>query len=59
MKLELSENLTIAKYNVFLVLFTIFHFDLEKFISRNCKYIFFFQKIVHLGGNTSKNIFVL
>ena len=24
----------------FLVLFTIFHFDLEKFISENCKYIF-------------------
>ena len=32
-----------------LVLFTIFHFDLEKFISKNCKYIFFYQKFVHLG----------
>ena len=34
---------------VFLVLFTIFHFDLEKFISINCKYIFFYQKCVHYG----------
>ena len=33
---------------VFLVLFTIFHFDLEKFISKNCKYIiFFYQTFVH------------
>ena len=35
----------------FLVLFTIFHFDLENFISKNCKYIFFYQKFVHLGRN--------
>ena len=39
---------------VFLLLFTIFHFDLEKFISKNCKYICFYQKFVHLGENTSK-----
>ena len=39
---------------VFLVLFTFFYFDLENFISKHCKYIFFFQKIVHLGENTSK-----
>ena len=39
---------------VFLVLFTIFHFDLEKFISKKCKYIFFCQKCVHLGESTSK-----
>ena len=39
---------------VFLVLFTIFHFDLEKFISKNCQYIFFYQKFVHLGEKTSK-----
>ena len=32
----------------------IFHFDLEKFIRKNCKYIFFYQKFVHLGKNTSK-----
>ena len=38
---------------VFLVLFTIFHFYHEKFISKNCKYIFFYQKFVHLGENTS------
>ena len=31
-----------------------FHFDLEKFISKNCKLIFFYQKFVHLGENTSK-----
>ena len=34
---------------VFLVLFTIFHFDLEKLISKNCKYTFFHQKFLHLG----------
>ena len=39
---------------VFLVLFTICHFDLEMFISKNCKYIFFYLKFVHLGENTSK-----
>ena len=38
---------------VFLVLFTIFHFDLEKFLSKNCKYIFFYHKFVYLGENTS------
>ena len=31
-----------------------FHFDLEKFAGKNCKYIFFYQKSVHLGENTSK-----
>ena len=31
----------------------LFHFDLAKFISKNCKYIFFYQKFVHLGENTS------
>ena len=31
-----------------------FHFDLEKFISKNCKYIFFYQKFAHFGVNTSK-----
>ena len=31
-----------------------FQFDLEKFISKNCNYIFFNQKFVHLGKNTSK-----
>ena len=39
---------------LFLVLFTIYNFDLHKFISKNCKYIFFYQKFVHLGENTSK-----
>ena len=38
---------------VFLVSFTNFHFTLEKFISKNCKYIFFYQKFVHLGENIS------
>ena len=44
----------LAQIYVFLVLFTSFHFDLEKFISKNCKYIFFYQKFVHLGENTSR-----
>ena len=39
---------------VFLVLFTDFHFHLVKFISKNCKYIFFYQKFVHLGETASK-----
>ena len=39
---------------VFLVLFTIFHFDLEKFPSKTCKYILFNQKFVHFGVTTSK-----
>ena len=38
---------------VFLILFTIFHFDPEKFKSKNCKYIFFYQKFAHLGENTT------
>ena len=39
---------------VFLVLFIFFHFDLEAIISKNCKYIFFYQKFVHYGENTSE-----
>ena len=39
---------------IFLVLLIIFHFDLEKFVSKNCKYAFFNQKFVYLGENTSK-----
>ena len=34
---------------VILVLFKKFHFDLEKFKSKNCKFIFLYQKFVHLG----------
>ena len=45
----------LTKINVFLVLLTMFHFDPEKFISKNCKYIFFYQKFVNLGENTSIN----
>ena len=37
---------------VFLVLFTIFHFDHEKFVSINCNNIFSYQKFVHLGEIT-------
>ena len=37
---------------VFLVLFTIFAFDLETFISKNWKNILFYQKFVHLSENT-------
>ena len=44
----------LTQINIFLVLFTIFHFDLEKFINKNCTYIFFKQKCVHFGENTSK-----
>ena len=47
-------SILIQIYYVFLVLFRIFHLDLEKFLSKNCKYIFFYQKFVHLGENTSK-----
>ena len=36
-------------YYVFLVLFTVFQFDLEKFISKNCKYIFFYQNFCTFG----------
>ena len=39
---------------VFLASFTIFNFDLEKFISKNCKYIFFSRNVYILGENTSK-----
>ena len=46
----LPEMLTLIY--VFLVLFTICHFDIEK-SSKKCKYsIFFYQKFVHLGDNT-------
>ena len=38
---------------VFLVLFTIFDLYHEKFIRKNSKHIFFYQKNVHLGKNTS------
>ena len=38
---------------VCLVLLTIFYFYHEKFISKNCKNIFFYQKFVHLGKTTS------
>ena len=37
---------------VFLVSFTIFDFYHEKFISTNCKNIFFYQKFVHFAKNT-------
>ena len=37
---------------VFLVLCTIFHFDIEKFISKNLQIYNFLH--VHLGENTSK-----
>ena len=37
---------------VFLVLFTILAFDLEKGISKNWTNIVFYQKFVHLGENT-------
>ena len=36
---------------VCLVLFTIFAFDLETFISKNWKNILFYQKFIHLGEN--------
>ena len=38
---------------VFLVLFTKFHFDLGKLISKNCNYIFFYKRFVHFGEYTS------
>ena len=44
---------TLTQMYVYLVLFTIFDFYHEKFISTNCKNIFFYQKFVHLGENTS------
>ena len=44
----------ITQIYVFLVLFTIFHFDLEKFISKNCKYIYFSTRNLYIfGENTS------
>ena len=45
----------LTKIYEFLVIFTILHFDLEKVISKNCKYIFFYQKFAHLGEKASKN----
>ena len=30
-----------------------FTFNHEMFISKTCKYVFFYQKFVHLGKNTS------
>ena len=42
----------LTQINLFLILFTIFAFDLEKFISKNWKNICFYQKFVHLGENT-------
>ena len=39
---------------VFLVLFTLFYFDLEKFIYKNCKYIIFYHNLYILGEKTSK-----
>ena len=43
----------LAQIYVFLVLFTILHFGLEKIIGKNCKCIFFYQKFGHLDKNTS------
>ena len=45
---------SLTQIYVFLVLVTIFYFDLERFISKNCKYIFFYQQFVYLGENTFK-----
>ena len=44
-KLQLSVYILRSIY-VFLVLFTIIHFDLEKFASKNYKNIYFYQKFV-------------
>ena len=41
-----------AQMYVLLVLFTIFAFYHEIFLSQNCKKIFFYQKYVYLGENT-------
>ena len=41
------------KYYVFLVLFIIFQFDVEQFISKNCKYIFSTGNLYILGENSS------
>ena len=41
---------------VFLVLFTIFQFELEKFKRKNCKYIYFYQKFVQLVENTLQKL---
>ena len=37
----------------FLVLLNFFQLEFEKFLSKNCKYIFFYQKFVHLDVNIS------
>ena len=44
----------LTKIYVFLVLFTSSHFNLEMFISINCKCIFFTRNLYILGENTSK-----
>ena len=44
----------LTTYYVFVVLDTIFQFDLEKFISKNWKYIFSTRNLYILGENTSK-----
>ena len=38
---------------MFLVLFIIFQFDIEQFISKNCKYIFSTGNLYILGENSS------
>ena len=45
----------LAQICVFLVLFTIFAFYHEKFLSKKLQKIFFYQKYVHLGENTLKH----
>ena len=45
------ESILAQKY-VFLVLFTIFAFYHEMFLSKSGKKIFFYQKYVYLGENT-------
>ena len=48
---SMYERILVQKY-VFLVLFTIFAFYHESFLSKIGKKIFFYQKYVHLGENT-------
>ena len=48
------ESKFLPKFNVFLVLFTIFHFDLEKFTGRNCKYLLVTRNLYIFGQTTSK-----
>ena len=50
----MAQRLLSNQNNVFLLLFTIFHFDDEKFISKHFKHTFFYQKVVNLGETTSK-----